>query len=117
MRYTYKTTDGKKHTMTHWSESLAKKSAESYHKDKIVWATWKERKPTATELKDSVLEHNPSSHFFDRKTMAFFGDMMKNFSVYHDRERNCYELSRKKAVKHGLMSSHCFDDETFKEIR
>lgn len=57
-------------------------------------------------------EKNPRGHFFDPKTMRFFGDTFENYGV---RElEKYYELFRKKPVKNGLKSSAYFDKETFK---
>ena len=69
------------------------------------------------------------SHFFDRKTLAFFGDTMKNYGIratkirchydndgeYVDGGCDAYvwELYRKKPVKHGLTSSAYFDKVTY----
>jgi len=36
---------------------------------------------TASELKALYCRHCPGGHFFDRKTMKFFGDTMANFAV------------------------------------
>jgi len=66
---------------------------------------------TPSELKYNHLLNNPDSHFFDRKTMAFFGDSMRNFGVR--RKGNNWELYRKRPVKHGLQSSHYFNVETY----
>lgn len=56
---------------------------------------------------------NPGSHFFDRDTMRFFGDTMSNYGVKD--LGDCYELRRKKPVKHGLWSSVFFDKVTFEQ--
>jgi hypothetical protein len=37
---------------------------------------------TVSELKYRYKENNPDGHFFDYKTMRFFGDTMHNFGVY-----------------------------------
>jgi hypothetical protein len=36
---------------------------------------------TASELKRLYERNNPEGHYFDRKTMRFFGDTMGNFGV------------------------------------
>jgi hypothetical protein len=36
---------------------------------------------TASGLKDLYERNNPGGHFFDRKTMRFFGDTLCNFGV------------------------------------
>ena len=35
----------------------------------------------ASGLKALHLQNSPDSHFFDRSTMAYFGDTMQNFGV------------------------------------
>ena len=75
---------------------------------------------TPSELKYNMLEHNPESHFFDRKTMKCFGDTMANYGVRsgciqaRDGQMvEVWELYRKRAVKGGLRASAFFDKETF----
>ena len=56
-----------------------------------------------------------SGHFFDRATMRFFGDTMKNYGV-----RDCgkwVELFRRRSVKHGLNSSTYFHKKTMRETK
>ena len=67
---------------------------------------------TPSELKYQVEQHNPSSCFFTRSAMKFFGDTMRNYGVCS--AGDCWELFRKKAVKHRLNSSAYFDKVTFK---
>ena len=72
---------------------------------------------TSSELKYQFEGMHPASYFFDRKTLAFFGDTMKNYGVREtrvttydsDAPRAVYELYRKRAVKYGLKSSAYFD--------
>ena len=87
---------------------------------------------TPSELKANILAHDPDSHYFDRKTMQFFGDTMKNYGVRerhimcdYDRAGNyapegalirVWELYRKQPVKHGLQKSAFFDAETFEQV-
>jgi hypothetical protein len=72
----------------------------------------------ASELKYNYELNNPNGHFFDRKTMRFFGDNMANYGVRktHVNLTDCYELYRKKPVKHGLKKSAYFCPITFKQI-
>ena len=77
----------------------------------------------SSDLKYLVQTHCPDSHFFDRKTMQFFGDTMANYGVmpanvkrYDGSVVECWELFRRKAVKHGLKSSAFFDCKTFQQI-
>ena len=75
--------------------------------------------PTASELKRAILDADPDTHFFDRKTMAFFGDSMRNFGTRkttietRSGDVEVFELYRKHAVKHGLKSSHYFNASSF----
>ena len=76
---------------------------------------------TPSELKAKVEEHGHEPHFFDRKTMHFFGDRMANYGVreatiktYSDPEPiKVWELYRKHPVKHGLKESAYFRQDTF----
>ncbi len=75
---------------------------------------------TASELKYEVERHGNEPHFFDHKTMKFFGDTMKNFGcrqavidTYTEKGLIVYELYRRHAVKHGLSDSAYFRQDTF----
>lgn len=68
---------------------------------------------TPSELKYNIKQHNEESHFFDRGTMRFFGDTMKNFGVRSAGDN--WELYRKRAVKSG-QGSFFFDKKTFKRV-
>ena len=66
---------------------------------------------TPSRLKALHLEHNPESHFFSRENMRFFGDTMKNYAIVeHD---CCFELRRRRPVKHGLKACAYFDKQTY----
>ena len=72
---------------------------------------------TASELK-YLYEQNDSGYFFTRKTMKFFGDTMRNYGVracivamWDGTTQNALELYRRRAVKHGLNSSHYFTEQ------
>ena len=87
-------------------------------------------------MKPSDLKYHASNngnpHFFTRSTMAFFGDTMANYGVRsatvttsewvndEPTERvvtvECWELYRKRPVKHGLRSSAYFAKDTYKRI-
>jgi len=67
---------------------------------------------TPSELKYQYQKRNPDGHFFDFKTMRFFGDTMKNYGVADAGEY--WELFRRKPVKHGLHTSNFFKKDTFK---
>jgi len=71
---------------------------------------------TKAELKYNV--EKTGSQFFTRDTMKFFGDTMQNYGV---RSANidgieCWELYRRKPVKHGLSNSAYFSKETYQRI-
>lgn len=87
---------------------------------------------TPSKLKAAVQAANVERHFFEYKTMRFFGDTMKNYGVrrasilsHYDRSgtyyergtiREVWELYRRRPVKHGLQSSAYFDVETFARV-
>jgi len=54
---------------------------------------------TPSELKYLYQSRNPDGHFFDRSTMKFFGDTMKNFGVYS--AGNYWVLYRKSPTAKG----------------
>lgn len=81
--------------------------------------------PTPSDIKINHELKNPESYFFDRKSMQFFGDTMRNYAVsskpvmvetYFDGSVECYELRRKKPVNGGLQSSAFFCVDTYKTI-
>ena len=77
---------------------------------------------TASELKRQYELNNPNGHFFDRKTMRFFGDTMANYGVEsamaHDPETAelipVWSLYRKRPVKCGLIGARCFTQDGFR---
>jgi hypothetical protein len=81
---------------------------------------------TPSELKSKVEEAGHEPYFFDRKTMRFFGDTMRNYGVRcvtigasaqtGDSGRLAWELYRKRAVKHGNRESAYFCAITFRRI-
>ena len=73
---------------------------------------------TPSELKANILTHDPDSHFFDRKTMKFFGDTMRNYWVRKTEIEGVavWELFRKRPVKHGLQSSAFFRVSDFQQV-
>jgi len=59
------------------------------------------------------------SLFFDRDSMRFFGDTMRNYGVRDGGTIDgmpVWELYRRRAVKHGLKSSAYFDKVTFERV-
>lgn len=86
---------------------------------------------TASDLRAFVESRGTDSHFFDRKTMRFFGDTMKNYGVCKTtirvnydangeyvqggEEIEAWELYRKRPVKHGLQTSVYFRADNFSQ--
>lgn len=88
----------------------------------------------ASELKYQIESTGRESHFFDRKTMRFFGDRMANFGVrsatvialgdvvnpatgkYETVTREVWELYRRRPVKGGNKKSAYFDKSTFRRV-
>ena len=70
---------------------------------------------TPSELKQNVEAAGHEPYFFVHKTMKFFGDRMSNYGVRS--AGNCWELWRKRPVKHGLTNSAYFDKQTFECVR
>lgn len=88
---------------------------------------------TPSELKYNVENTGHEPYFFDRQTMRYFGDTMKNYSVrsavirtVYDADGNytnaegvkleVWELYRKLPVRHGLKESAYFDKTTFRRV-
>lgn len=74
---------------------------------------------TVSQLRQHVSA--TGSHFFDKKTLEFFGDKLSNYKVIGPIEittisglsATVWELARKTPVKHGLKSSAYFDTTTY----
>jgi hypothetical protein len=78
---------------------------------------------TPSELKYLVENSGRAPYFFDRKSMGFFGDTMRNYGVCsatvetHDGERvEVWELYRRRPVKFGLKDSAYFNKATFERV-
>ena len=69
---------------------------------------------TPSECKYQIEAARSAPYFFDRTTMLFFGDTMKNYGV-RDAGEN-WELYRKRPVKHGLKDSVFFDKTTWERV-
>ena len=77
---------------------------------------------TASDLRRFVEE--TESHFFDRESMRFFGDTMRNYGIrqpqpvtlYDGSTVLAYELYRRRPVKHGLKGSAWFNSTTFERV-
>lgn len=65
---------------------------------------------TPSQLKAAYQQAHPDGHFFDRKTMKFFGDTMKNFGC-EDAGTHWY-LWRKRPKPYQSVG-FWFDKETF----
>lgn len=85
----------------------------------------KVKRMTVSELKYHYQLANPNGHFFDRKTMSFFGDTMSNYGVrantvnvreYDGNIVECFVLYRRRATKHGLTGSAYFSVSDFSKI-
>lgn len=83
---------------------------------------------TPTELKKRHLAAYPESHFFDRKTMQYWGQKMSNMKVEKDTEtiedymgnmRECYVLvaDGRDMYDFYVVRKYYFDTETFNYIR
>lgn len=75
----------------------------------------------ASDLKYHV--ESTGSVFFDRSTMKFHGDTMKNYGVRSatvdtptQKSVEVWELYRKQAVKHGVKDSAYFNKDTFERV-
>ena len=73
---------------------------------------------TPSQLKAKILETGEQPYFFTRETMRFFGDTMANFGVRRAEHEGtlCWELYRKRPVKHGLRGSFFFNQSTFERV-
>ena len=76
-----------------------------------------------TELKYNVMK--TGSYFFDRSSMKFFGDTMKNYyvpknpvniQIYTGETVKCWELQRINPVKHGIQESAFFSCVDFSRV-
>ena len=64
---------------------------------------------TPSQIRALHLSRDPDGHCFDRKTMRFFGDTMRNFRAVRTVEG--YRLERRRAVRHGIRAALCFTAE------
>lgn len=78
---------------------------------------------TKTQLKNNV--ESRGSYFFTRNNMKFAGDTMANYYVpkhpvqvkKHDGNfEQCWELQRRRPVKHGLNGSAYFSCVDFRQV-
>lgn len=78
---------------------------------------------TSAMLKAKIEASREEPYFFDRKTMSFFGDTMRNYGVretvintYSEKKVPVYELYRRRPVRHGLRASAFFRKDTFARV-
>jgi hypothetical protein len=64
--------------------------------------------PTPADIRAASLA--AGHHFFDRKTMQFFGDTMRNFATRTDGDRVI--LYRRRPVRHALTGAWVYDPVT-----
>jgi hypothetical protein len=73
---------------------------------------------TKTELIKRVRQTD--SHYFDKKTMAFFGDTLRNYridtNIHNINSVRCYKLNRLSPVNGGLVSPVFFSIDTFEQV-
>ena len=67
---------------------------------------------TPSQLKVAVSATEP--YFLDRKSMLFWGDVMRNYQVR--RVGNTWQLSRRRPVRYGLTELVYFDVQTFERV-
>lgn len=75
-----------------------------------------------SELKYQVESRGTATHFFSHNNMKFAGDTMKNYgcrsatiATIGEEQVECWELYRKRPVKHRLCSSAYFRKDTYKQ--
>ena len=76
---------------------------------------------TPPELKRHVQARG--SHFFDRDSLKFFGDTMRNYGVcrdeivdHSDQPVPCWQLYRRRPVKHVLKTSAYFAMDDYRQV-
>lgn len=65
--------------------------------------------PTPADIRAASLA--AGHHFFDRQTMQFFGDTMRNFGTRTD-DMGRVILYRKRPVRHALTGAWVYNPET-----
>lgn len=88
----------------------------------------------ASQLRAAIESTGRETHFFDRKTMRFFGDTMANYGVrsvrvlamtneidpetqkYTMAETDAWELYRRRPVKAGNQKSHYFAKSDYRKL-
>ena len=73
---------------------------------------------TPSQIKYEVEVAGHERHFFDRKTMKFFGDTMSNYGVRRAEIEGLavWELYRKRPVKHNQQRSAFFRATDFQQV-
>lgn len=80
-------------------------SVEGYH-PAVAVETMTHPVLTASQIRALYLSRDPDGHCFNRKTMRFFGDTMRNFRAV--RTVDGYRLERRRPVRNGLSRALCF---------
>lgn len=79
---------------------------------------------SASDLKYNVELSGLNPHYFTRTNMKFVGDTMRNYGVRRatvtrasdGQQYECWELYRRRPVKHGNQASAYFCRSTFERI-
>jgi hypothetical protein len=78
---------------------------------------------TPSQLRANVESRGTESHFFNQKTMRFFGDTMRNYGcrpavidTHTEAAVPVWELYRRRPVKNGLRSSNYFRQDSFARV-
>lgn len=82
---------------------------------------------TALKLRWMHLELHPNSHFFDKKTLKFFGETLSTMRLLKDKltvtdssgeKHTCYVLSSRQRLYNGKTRRfyHYFDENTLEHV-
>ena len=59
--------------------------------------------PTIYEIKSDYQKHNPNGHYFDRDTMKWFGQTLKDFHVNKTEQENVFLIW---AYSYSIFGQH-----------
>ena len=65
----------------------------------------------ASELKALHFQNAPDSHFFDRETMAYFGDKMQNFGVKKQESGEWLLFRKRKTRENAAGTGYLFSSD------
>ena len=65
----------------------------------------------ASELKALYMQNAPDSHFFDRSTMQYFGDTMRNFSVKKQESGEWLLFRKRKTCENAAGTGYLFSSD------